>query len=134
MGGAQAGGQTADEEGRQEHGEETINRKRGFEELSGLAWKTFFLFFFFVSLFSDVETTQCEEEDRSRQDTETKRHTSTLSSTRSERETAEMAVVSGRKQTVAEDGDARGMEAAIFCSIMSKIILADFCFKCGKLK
>ncbi len=47
----------------------------------GQEWKTFF-----VPLFSDVETTQCEEEDRSRQDTETERLTGILSSTRSERE------------------------------------------------
>lgn len=36
------------------------------EEILGQKWKTFF----FVPLFSDVETTQCEEEDRSRQDTD----------------------------------------------------------------
>lgn len=32
-------------------------------------------FFFFVPLFFDVEMTQCEEEDRSGQDTETERQT-----------------------------------------------------------
>lgn len=42
--------------------------------------------FYFVPLFSDVETTQCEEEDGSRRDTETERQTGILSSTRSERE------------------------------------------------
>lgn len=37
----------------------------------------------FVPLFSDVKTTQCEEEDGKRQDTETERQTDSLSSARS---------------------------------------------------
>lgn len=51
----------------------------------GAGVEDFFFFFFPVPLFSDVETTQCEEEDRSRQDTETDRGAGVLSSTRSER-------------------------------------------------
>lgn len=41
------------------------------------------LFFFLVPLFFNVERTQCEEEDRSGQDTKTERQTEILSSTRS---------------------------------------------------
>lgn len=43
-------------------------------EILGLKWKTsFFLFSFFVPLFPNVETTQCEEEDGSRQDAKRQR-------------------------------------------------------------
>lgn len=53
--------------------------------------------FFFVPLFSNVETTQCEEEDRSRQDTETDRQTSILSSTRPEREAEKHWLIEGHR-------------------------------------
>lgn len=72
-------GSGTDERDRWERGGNN-NRKR-FWDRSGRLF-----FFFFVPLFSDVETTQCEEEDRSRQDTETERQAGVLSSTRSERE------------------------------------------------
>lgn len=63
-----------------DHEDTTIRRR-----LEG-RWVRSGRLFFFVPLFFDVEITQCEEEDRSRQDTETKRQTDVLSSTRSERE------------------------------------------------
>lgn len=47
----------------------------------GLVVEDFFLFF--VPLFFNVETTQCEEEDGSGRDTRTERQTEILSSTRS---------------------------------------------------
>lgn len=82
--GTMATGPEEDGEGRRtdkkgahkDHGGDNDQKRVG--QTVGQEWKTFF-----VPLFSDVEITQCEEEDRSRQDTETKRQTDVLSSTRS---------------------------------------------------
>lgn len=70
-----AGGQTDGTDGSVE---ENASRKK-FGEILGWGWKTSF-FFFLVPLFSNVETTQCEEEDRTQRQRE-----ETLSSARSER-------------------------------------------------
>lgn len=67
-------------------------------------------FFFLVPPFSDVETTQCEEEDGSRQDTRTDWQTGTLSSTRSERDEKQML------RAEEQIHDAWGMEGYSFCS------------------
>lgn len=45
---------------------------RGFGDIVGQQWKTYF---FFCSPLLQREMTQCEEEDRSGQDTETERQT-----------------------------------------------------------
>lgn len=64
--------------------------------------------FFFVPLFSNVETTQCEEEDRSRQDTETDRQMSILSSTSSEREVEKHWLIEGHVQAVLSEDAGEG--------------------------
>lgn len=90
---------------------------RGF--VLGREWKTFSLFvlFCFVPLFSDVEMTQCEEEDGRRQDIETETQTDVLSAARSGRKWRRARPLKQTQMTEEDDDDdedARKMEEKSF--------------------